>query len=60
MQEIWKIERNTGSRAFITIGSLVKVVWRPPTMSKQDFSTLLVPGSDIDEQDLRIKLEQLL
>jgi hypothetical protein len=60
MEQIWRIERNTGSRAFITIGSFMKVVWRPQTMSRHYFSTLLVPGSDVDEQSLRFKLEQLL
>jgi|HubBroStandDraft_1064217.scaffolds.fasta_scaffold1946189_1 hypothetical protein len=60
MKETWKIERNTGSRAFIATGSLIKVVWRPQTMSRHDFSSLLVPGSEVDERVLRLTLEQWL
>jgi hypothetical protein len=60
MQDKWTIERNTGSRAFIAIGNLIKVVWRPQTMSRNDFSVLFVPGSDVDEQTLRSKIEELL
>jgi hypothetical protein len=60
MQNVWTVERNTGSRAFIAIGSLMKVVWRPQSMSRQEFSILLAQGSNVDEHALRVKLEELL
>jgi hypothetical protein len=49
MSIFWVVDRNTGSRAFITSLSLRKEVWRPQTMSREDFFASLAPGSSVEQ-----------
>jgi hypothetical protein len=49
MSTIWRVERNTGSRAYLIFMRMRKVVWRPQTMSREDFFAVLAPGVSIED-----------
>jgi hypothetical protein len=53
MNRIWRVDRNTGARAYIVHLDMRKEIWRPQSMSRHDFFRLLAPGVQMDEDSLR-------
>ena len=53
MEAIWKVERNTGSRAFLTCLDLRKEVRRPRYMTRYGFFSLLAPRAFVSDEALR-------
>jgi hypothetical protein len=51
---IWKIDRNSGARARLVANGQGKQVWRPQSMSRDDFFRLLPEGSTIDDAALEL------
>jgi hypothetical protein len=49
MSRVWRVERNTGSRAFLIFMAVRKEVWRPQTISREDFFNVLAPGTSVEE-----------
>jgi len=53
METIWRVERNTGSRAFLMCMDLRKEVRRPQYMTRYGFFSLLAPRALVSEETLR-------
>jgi hypothetical protein len=49
---VWKVERNSGARAGLIAEGLWKQVWRPLTMSKEEFYQWLPEGFEIHDQTI--------
>jgi hypothetical protein len=54
MEAVWTVERNTGSLAHLVNGKGTKQVERPQAMSRQEFFSLLAPGSIVEDDSLSI------
>jgi len=57
MDKLWKVERNDGSHAHLTFGTLIRHIERPPIMSRTEFFILLAPRSSVKEDTLRARLK---
>jgi len=55
MNKIWKVERNTGSVAYLVDEHTTVQVKRPDTMSRQAFFEMHAPGNRIHDEALRSK-----
>ena len=53
----WTVERNTGSLAYLVSGRVTKHVKRPSLMSRRELFRLFTPGSSVQEDSLKGKLE---
>ena len=53
METIWRVERNTGSRAFLICMDLRKEVRRLRHMTRHGFFILLAPRTLVGEETLR-------
>ena len=49
---VWKVERNSGARAGLIAEGIRKQLWRPLTMSKEEFYRWLPEGSVIQDQTI--------
>jgi hypothetical protein len=52
MTTVWTVERNTGARAGLVMGSLKRQLWRSLAMSREEFFQLLPKGTVVDEAEL--------
>jgi hypothetical protein len=50
---LWTIEINSGARAVLTTEGTRKLVWRPLSMSREEFIRLFPVGSVVADQIVR-------
>jgi hypothetical protein len=49
---VWKVELNSGARAALVAPGTRKLVWRPQTMSREDFFRWLPEGILVESQTI--------
>jgi hypothetical protein len=53
MEELWRVDRNTGGMAVLKLGLRKREIARPQFMTRHGFFCWLAPGSVISAETLR-------